>query len=249
MNVTPLPTNTKITPRVTGRILLFALGYGIGIGASLGLLTGFGLPLVVPALSSIEWLSTIIVTEVYFSFIAGHVIAFGGFRNMAQSLQLGRTLWRNIGLAFTLWIATSAILVTTFMVLSSSWGVVGEMGKAILKIGSLYGRLDGASPEFMTLAIIQPVLITPFAEEILFRGSLYGWLRGKLSASLTILITAMLFALYHPLIYLWPAAFIFGLVSGWVRERTNSLTPFLIMHMLNSITMIAAAYLITGWRV
>jgi membrane protease YdiL (CAAX protease family) len=71
----------------------------------------------------------------------------------------------------------------------------------------------------MPLAIIQPVLITPFAEEIIFRGSLYRWLRGKLSANMTIPITAMLFALYHPLIYLWPTAFIFGLVSGWVRVR------------------------------
>lgn len=123
------------------------------------------------------------------------------------------------------------------------------MGKAVLKIGSLYGRLNGASPALMTLAIIQPVLITPLAEELIFRGSLYGWLRGKLNVNLTILITAMLFALYHPLIYLWPIVFLFGLLSGWVRELTNSLTPFLIMHMLNSIAMIAAAYFITGWRV
>jgi membrane protease YdiL (CAAX protease family) len=242
-------TNTITIPQVTGRTLLLALGYGIGIGASLGVLTGFGLPLVVPALSSIEWLSTIIVTEVYLSFIAGHIIAFGGLRQMRERLQLGPTSWRNIGLAFLLWLAMWVALVTIYMVLGSSVGVVGEMGKAILTIGSLYGRLDGASPGLMTLAIIQPVLITPLAEELLFRGSLYGWLRGKLIASLTILITAALFALYHPLIYLWPIAFMFGLVAGWVRERTNSLTPFLIIHMLNSITMIAAAYFITGWRV
>jgi len=226
-----------------------ALGYGIGIGASLGVLTRFGLPLVVPALSSIEWLATIITTEVYLSFIAGHLIAFGGFMHMRQRLQLGRTSWRAIGLAFSLWLATWVLFVTTYMVLGSSWGVVGEMGKAILKIGSLYGRLDGASPALITFAIIQPVLITPLMEELIFRGSLYGWLRGKLSANLTILITATLFALYHPLIYLWPMAFVFGLVSEWVRERTNSLTPFLIMHVLNSITMIATAYFITGWRV
>jgi membrane protease YdiL (CAAX protease family) len=249
MNSPQLTTVTKPIPQVTGRTLLLALGYGIGIGAALGVLTGFGLPRIVPALSSIEWLATIIATEVYLSFIAGHLIAFGGFRNMAQRLQLGRTSWRNIGLAFSLWLAMWVLLVTTYIVLGSSWGVVGEMGKAVLKIGSLYGRLDGASLGLMTLAIIQPVLITPLAEELIFRGSLYGWLRGKLNANLTILITATLFALYHPLIYLWPIVFVFGLLSGWVRERTKSLTPFLITHMLNSIAMIAAAYFITGWRV
>lgn len=249
MNAAQPTTNTKTIPQVTGRTLLLALGCGIGIAASLGVLTGFGLPRVVPALSSIEWLATIIATEVYLSFIAGHLIAFGGFKHLRQRLQLGRTSWHNIGLAFLLWLAVWAVFVITYMVLSSSWGVVGDMGKAILTIGSLYGRLDGASPELITFAIIQPVLITPLTEELIFRGSLYGWLRGKLSANLTILITATLFALYHPLIYLWPMAFLFGLVSGWVRERTHSLTPFLIMHMLNSITMIVAAYFITGWRV
>jgi membrane protease YdiL (CAAX protease family) len=249
VHATQRTINRNTIPQITGRTLLLALGYGIGIGASLGVLTGFGLPRVVPALSSIEWLATIIVTEVYLAFIAGHLIAFGGLRHMRQRLQLGHTSWRNIGLAFSLWLACWAVLVATYLVLGSSWGAVGEMGKAILKIGSLYGRLDGASPALFTVAIIQPVLITPLMEELLFRGSLYGWLRGKLSANLTILITATLFALYHPLIYLWPIAFIFGLVSGWVRERTYSLTPFVIMHMLNSITMIAAAYFITGWRV
>ena len=248
MNAEQQKTNTKTIPQVTGRTLLLALGYGIGIAASLGVLTGFGLPLIIPALSSIEWLATIIATEVYLSFIAGHLIAFGGFRHMCQRLQLGRTSWRNIVLAFLLWLAMWAVFVITYMVLGSSW-VVGEMGKAILKVGSLYGRLDGASPELIAFAIIQPVLITPFMEEIIFRGSLYGWLRGKLNSNLTILITATLFALYHPLIYVWPIVFVFGLVSGWVRERTHSLTPFLIVHMLNSIAMIAAAYFITGWRV
>lgn len=252
MNAAQLTTNITTAnsiPPVSGRTLLLALGWGIGMAVLLGVLTGFGLPLVVPALSSIEWLSTIIVTEVYLSLIAGHIIAFGGLRTMRERLQLRPTSWRNILMAFLLWLALWAVLVVIYMMLASSVGVVDEMGKAILKIGSLYGRLNGASPALFTLAILQPVLITPLAEELIFRGSLYGWLRGKLSASLAILITATLFALYHPLIYLWPTAFVFGLASGWVRERTNSLTPFLIIHMLNSIAMIAAAYFITGWRV
>lgn len=240
--------STQSIPQVTGRTLLLALGYGISIGASLGIRTGFGLPRIVPAVSSIEWLSTIITTEVYLSLIVGHLIAFGGSMHVRQTLQLGRTSWRNVGLAFLLWLAMWAVFVVIYM-MEFSVGIVDEIGKAVLKIGSLYGRLEGAGLGLMTLAIIQPVLITPLAEELIFRGSLYGWLRGKLSANLTILITSILFALYHPLIYLWPTAFVFGLISGWVRERTNSLTPFVIVHMLDSIALIAAAYFITGWHV
>jgi membrane protease YdiL (CAAX protease family) len=242
------PENIKTIPQVIGRTLLLVLGYSIAIGVALGLLTGFGLPRVVPALASIEWLSTIITAEVYFSFIVGHILAFGGIRQMRERLQLGPTSWRNIGLAFLLWLAMWAAFVIIYM-MSSSVGVIDEISKAVLKIGSLYGRLEGATPGLMTLAIIQPVFITPLAEELLFRGSLYGWLRRKLSANVAILVTAILFALYHPLIYLWPIAFVFGLISGWVREHTKSLTAFVIVHTLNSIALITAAYFITGWRV
>ena len=241
--------NTITIPPVKWQTLLLALGYGIGMGAPLGILTGFGLPYVVPALSSPNWLATIIATEVYLSFIAGHMIAFGGFRNMLHRLQLGPASWRQIGLAFLLWLAMWVFFIITYLTLGSSWGVVRDIGKAVLTIGSLYGRLDGASPELTIFAIIQPILITPLMEELIFRGSLYGWLRGKLSARLTILITAVIFALYHPLIYLYPIAFVFGLLSGWFRERTKSLMPFLIMHVLNSILLIVGANFITGWRV
>jgi CAAX protease family protein len=241
-------TATTTIPQVTGRIVLLALGYSIGISVALGVITAFGLSRVTPGLASIEWQSTIITTEVYLSLIAGHIITFGGMSQIRDRLQLGSTSWRNVGLAFLLWLATWAAFVVIYMA-GSSVQIVEEIGKAVLKIGSLYGRLEEASPGLITLAIIQPVFITPLAEELLFRGSLYGWLRRKLSANLTILITSILFALYHPLIYLWPVVFVFGLTSGWVRERTNSLTPFVIMHMLDSVFLIAAAYFITGWRV
>jgi hypothetical protein len=87
INSITIHTFTKTIPKVTGRSLLLALGYSIGIGVVLGVLTGFGLPRVVPALASIEWLSTIITTEVYLSFIGGHMIAFGGIRQLQNRLQ------------------------------------------------------------------------------------------------------------------------------------------------------------------
>ena len=142
-----------------------------GIAILLGVLTWFGLPLVTPSLSSVEWLSTIIVTEAYLSFIAGHLIAFGGLRKMQERLQLGRTSWRNIGLTFLLWLAVWAAFIAIYLALGSYTGVVSEMGKAVLKIGSLYGRLNGAGPALIALGLIQPILITPPAEELLLRHS------------------------------------------------------------------------------
>lgn len=234
---------------ISKRKLLIALGWGIGLGLFTGVTTGLILPKVAPALSNADWLATIIVTEVYLSIIVGHLIAFDGVAGLCQQLGLNRTTWRNIGLAFLLWVSMWAVGLFAIITLSPASGFMDEMGKAFLKIGSLYGRLENATPALFALALFQPIILTPLAEELVFRGSLFGWLRDRLNPIAAIVITATLFALYHPLVYLWPMAFLFGLGSGWFRQRSGSLTPFLIVHMVNSIAMITVAYFVTGWHV
>lgn len=234
---------------ISGRKLLIALGSGIGLALFTGFSTGLILPKVAPGLSTINWLATIITTEVYLSLIAGHLIAFNGLSGVRQQLDLNRTSGRNIGLAFLLWASMWAVMVLAIVTLSPEWGFMGEMGKTILKIGSLYGRLEDAPPALFPLALFQPIILTPLAEELIFRGSLFGWLRDRFNVTAAIIISAALFALYHPSIYLWPMAFIFGLGSAWFRVRSGSLTPFLIVHMANSIAMITVAYFVTGWHV
>jgi membrane protease YdiL (CAAX protease family) len=68
---------------------------------------------------------------------------------------------------------TWAVFIVIYTI-GSSVAIMNEIGKAVLNIGSLYGRLEGADPGLMTLAIIQPVWIMPLAEELVFRGSLYA---------------------------------------------------------------------------
>lgn len=234
---------------VTGRELFTALGSSIGLAALLSILTGVVLRPIIPAFSDVDWLATVIWTEIQLAFIGGHLITFGGFQGLRQKLLLLPRPWYHLGLAFLVWLSIWLIFAIVYVVLSPVWGAVKDIGDAVLKIGSLYGRLDGATPPLFALAMLQSILLAPLMEELLFRGSLFGWLRHRMSSNLTILITAILFAVFHPLVPLWPLAFLFGLGAGWLRERTQSLTPFLIMHVLNSVVMIAAAYLITGWHV
>lgn len=243
-------TSTKSTKdTISGRKLLIALGWGIGLALFTGVTTGLTLPKVAPALSSVDWLATIIASEVYLSFIAGHLIAFGGFPGLRQQLDLSRTSWRNIGIALLLLALMWGFMLLAIITLSPVWAFMNEMGKALLKVGSLYGRLEDATPALFALALFQPIILTPLAEELIFRGSLFGWLRGRFNPTAAIVITATLFALYHPSVYLWPVTFLFGLGSAWFRERSGSLTPFLIVHIVNSIAMITVAYFVTGWHV
>jgi hypothetical protein len=103
------------------------------------------------------------------------------------------------------------------------------------------------------------LLVMPgLAEELLFRG-LYqsllnralgrGWRFGGAEFGWGLLITSVLFAGANGLVavddrlrvHLVPAAaiapFMLGLVSGWVRERTNSVWPSVLGHNLSNIVI------------
>ena len=67
-------------------------------------------------------------------------------------------------------------------------------------------------------------LIGPLAEEILYRGLLYSWLRKYTGAIASMLISSIIFALGHGWGIRTVIAFIIGLVFALSYERTHSLS-------------------------
>jgi membrane protease YdiL (CAAX protease family) len=91
------------------------------------------------------------------------------------------------------------------------------------------------------LTFLSVALLAPAGEEILFRGLLFGAMRGRLSASWTILVTAALFALMHlQPIYFMPL-FAMGLVLGWARDRSSGLALPIMLHCINNCTALLVA--------
>jgi ABC-2 type transport system permease protein/sodium transport system permease protein len=93
----------------------------------------------------------------------------------------------------------------------------------------------------ITLAIAPGVF-----EELCFRGFLFSSLRAKISAWQTIVVTAVLFGLFHEVLgpgRMLPAAGL-GLVLGWVRQRTGSVFPCMLLHMLHNGLLLSIGY----WR-
>ncbi len=84
--------------------------------------------------------------------------------------------------------------------------------------------------------------LVPLAEEIFFRGALYGALRrsGR-SAAVTAVVTSLGFAVSHLDPRLWlPIVFVAALL-GFLRAATGSLLPCLALHVgFNSVTVVAA---------
>ena len=95
--------------------------------------------------------------------------------------------------------------------------------------------------------MVRAVGLAGLTEELLFRGLLFGWLRQRLSFAATLLVTSALFALMHYFLILAPGVFLFSLVAGWLRERSGSVLPSFVMHVLTDATMlIAAGILVTN---
>lgn len=82
-------------------------------------------------------------------------------------------------------------------------------------------------------------LAVPLAEELVFRGAVQSFLQplGKRAALLT---AAMLFAVQHGGAAGMLYAFGMGLVLGWLRERTQSVLPCILLHSVNNLLVLLA---------
>jgi membrane protease YdiL (CAAX protease family)/Flp pilus assembly protein TadD len=84
------------------------------------------------------------------------------------------------------------------------------------------------------LAFLGMGLVAPTAEEILFRGLLFGAIGRWLSGPWTIVVTAAVFALAHlQPIYFLPL-FGVGLVLGWARQKSGGLALPIALHCVNN---------------
>ena len=84
------------------------------------------------------------------------------------------------------------------------------------------------------LTAIAAVILAPMAEEILFRGLLYGALVGRVKTKWTIIITAAAFAAVHLQVFYFLPLFVMGLILGWARHKSGSLTASFLIHSFNN---------------
>ncbi len=84
------------------------------------------------------------------------------------------------------------------------------------------------------------VFLAPFVEELLFRGLGFTLLAG-FGDRIAILTTGVLFGLYHGLIDALPVLVAFGLGLAWIRSRTRSAVPGMVVHAFFNALALALA--------
>ncbi len=107
------------------------------------------------------------------------------------------------------------------------------------------GQQLGFTPEStldLVLGGVLLIVVAPLAEEFIFRGYLFGLLRGKASFVGSAIVTSLLFGAAHvftlsgsqPLWLLGADTFILSLVLCWLRERTGSIWAGVGLHALKN---------------
>lgn len=160
-------------------------------------------------------------------------------------------------LGFVLWIAGARADLLALRRPRSLWGAAG-LGVAvlvgILVLGALLdpvlhgGREQGLTPtrwepshagayaaNFAVVAIVAPVV-----EELTYRG-LGFTLLSPFGAAAAIVVTAVLFGLSHGLVEALPVLVAFGAGLAWIRHRTDSSYPSMVVHgCFNALALVLA---------
>lgn len=98
-----------------------------------------------------------------------------------------------------------------------------------------------ATPALIVGALLVLGVLGPVVEELVFRGLLYGWLRGFLPFALVAILTSALFGLVHGEWAHVIVAGILGLALAFIRERSGSLWPPIVAHAVNNLVAVGGA--------
>jgi membrane protease YdiL (CAAX protease family) len=73
--------------------------------------------------------------------------------------------------------------------------------------------------------------VTPVVEELMFRGAGYSLL-APFGRVVAILVVGVTFGLVHGLVYGLAALTVFGIGLAWLRAKTESVYPCIVIHCL-----------------
>ena len=165
------------------------------------------------------------------AFFLGAVYFYAGVKHGATIQQLGFVPPKGRKpylLALGAWMAGLAALVV--------WNLLTQIiGIDLLKIPEPADELVNYSGIQLAFSIIVIGLFGPFCEEIFFRGFALPVFARRYGLWSGILISAVLFSVFHFSIGAFVPIFIFGIVLAWLYVRTGSIYPSMVAHSVQNI--------------
>lgn len=118
--------------------------------------------------------------------------------------------------------------------------LIESLGQKLnLNVPEINLPLDGAKEYILFIFFI--CVIPAVTEELFFRGVLTGCL-SKCSVFVAALFSELCFALYHLSVFSFVYQFIFGVILGILRWKSNSVIPCVIAHFLNNFIILSIEF-------
>jgi membrane protease YdiL (CAAX protease family) len=215
--------------RSDSRLVLWLLT--VGAVAALGYASRFGLAgedTKPPKDALYRW-DSVIGGLVQFAIFLAIVLAISGASRERLALRRPRS-WRvALGLAALIYVSSFVLLGLLDQIFH------GGDEQGLTPDGWRSDRAAAFVANFVVVAVVAPIV-----EELLFRGIGFHLLErfGRWPAIVTV---GLSFGLYHGLVNALPVLALFGMGLAWLRARTNSVYPGILVHAaFNGVALIVA---------
>jgi membrane protease YdiL (CAAX protease family) len=233
-----LPQKIASWKWVHGRLVfavLLPLWMMVGLGLAVivmrvlvSILVNLGVPLASIDTTILQTTLTAVVYLLTLLFVIGLPRLFRKYVSF-EELGLSRLLnWTDIGLApagFIVYFVASSLLVYTGSQLIPGFNLTQIQETGFSHVSQYY--------EY-ALAFTTLIIVAPVAEEVLFRGFLYGKLRTRMPVWIAVLLTSVLFGLIHSQWNVGLDVFALSVVLCSLREITGSIWSGILLHMLKN---------------
>lgn len=216
----------------------------------------------------LPWLITLLLPFLVFGFTASRLTRALGLSAPVAELSAEELLVRTAAVALPL-IAGTLVLARLLLgarladlglrrprVADLRYGLVfgGGLFLASIAIGLVQAAAVGKEPQAvaqalqghrglaaLALDLLAVAIITPLAEELVFRGVLFGGLRQRLPFLAAGLLATLLFTLVHEP-QAWPGVFVLGFGLTLAYERTRTLwAPIAVHATVNGLPLLLLA--------
>jgi hypothetical protein len=94
------------------------------------------------------------------------------------------------------------------------------------------------------LMILLAGILVPIAEELIFRGFLYNFLKERWGVWPGVFISALIFGIIHANVIVGITAFLLGILLAVLYEYSRSLWTSILVHAINNSAKIALLYIL-----
>jgi membrane protease YdiL (CAAX protease family) len=165
------------------------------------------------------------------------------------AIIFGVVLWIARGLpkreVFALWRPASwgralALALAVFIVISIANAVLNPLLHGAREQGLTPSGWEPAHAAPFALNLIAFAVVGPLVEELTFRGLGFSLLE-RYGQTTAIVVIGLTFGLWHGLVEALPVLMIFGAGLAYLRSRTGSIYPGMLLHMLfNGLALLIA---------